>query len=122
MLHLEEMLGRKDDPSEVNLAFSSPRADAEAQRDGCQSPRVPRGQLDGCTLLPGTRLSTLEMHLLLFSQRKGKRRKKDVRATCPSVSLCFPRTWLYAKASGQARPWSQQGWARIGFTALSWLK
>lgn len=28
MLHLEEMVGREDDPSEVNLAFSSPGADA----------------------------------------------------------------------------------------------
>lgn len=36
MLHLEEMLGREDDTSEVNVAFSTPGADAETQRDGCQ--------------------------------------------------------------------------------------
>lgn len=76
--------------------------------------RVPRGQLDGCTLLPGTRLSAPERHLLLFSERKGKRRKEDVGATCPSVRSSFPRTWLYAKVSGQAQPWSQQGRARGG--------
>lgn len=79
--------------------------------------RVPRGQLDGCTLLPGTRLSAPERQLLLFLQEE---REKEEGGCGSHVSICpfiLPQKVALFQSLGSGTALEPAGSGTWGFSA-----